>query len=374
MLSKLFLPLLLLLGLLASSASAQCSCSNKGGRGHRHHARDVGKRLGLTNEPSHPLLHERFNQHLSPAEAYELPRPLRRPPVSGRSPESMPDELPENTHQAVKRESDNVVHPEFWGTSLGYKRSTQSMRDDLLRKIRDALTVGPRGGPDPDLLPKEDKKSGFKKVISRDEPQEEDIFSPQINSVKEQEMRRIADAIGMAVQQGQEVEAQHQAINHMNVTISQVSEDPIIVNVEIKNPSDLSINFWDEYSPISPSAFELGFFEIFADEVALNFGEKTRTRVSQDFKQSIENIDNVLHLGPGESLDRNITIPPESVKENGNWLEMLKAANKVKLQSAGKWIGIGACASNDTVANREAFAEWSDADHSWASNFIELDL
>lgn len=124
--------------------------------------------------------------------------------------------------------------------------------------------------------------------------------------------------------------------SNLNVTIMQISKDPLIIKVELKNNGTIPITFLNNSTPLDPDAFGLGLFHITTDKLPmLNFGNRVLPprRISHSNMTFIE-------ISPGMTIPDTTTIMAENFTLKKEWTRIMVVGDKIEMQMRGEWEGI----------------------------------
>jgi hypothetical protein len=160
------------------------------------------------------------------------------------------------------------------------------------------------------------------------------------------------------------------ALADSELTIKQISKSPPTINVKFINRSPFRLCFNEYKSPMDAHAFENGLFSIIEEETKNNFAvyNESSETVLDDTKN-----DRSVILAPNQTVEQNIELPGKNVRKPGNWLRMLKAANRVTVRLEAIWPDIKATEENSTDNTTELGWAYKLYDP-FKSNEIELHL
>ncbi|KAF5637833.1 hypothetical protein F52700_4535 [Fusarium sp. NRRL 52700] len=139
-----------------------------------------------------------------------------------------------------------------------------------------------------------------------------------------------------------------EAVQSVTVSMEQVDDDTLTIEVKITNEGTGPITFWEEYSPMSSSALDLGYFQFETRTKGIDFGRRT---VDPPYGYRPDTYSDLVELGAGESVSARVKLPKDSDDpKRKSWLKMLEQAGDVIVNMSGSWYGIWAGTKNEVMA------------------------
>ncbi|KAF5561805.1 hypothetical protein FNAPI_3493 [Fusarium napiforme] len=149
-----------------------------------------------------------------------------------------------------------------------------------------------------------------------------------------------------------------EAVKNVDVSMEQVDSDPLTIEVTITNNGTGPITFWNEFSPLSSDAFDLGYFNFHTDTTGVTFGEGSRDDAS-GYRPVFSSF--LTEVAPGWSVSSRIKLPSDP------WLRMLKMSGTVTMEMYGSWYGIWAGTKDEVMASdlNDNMGFWNDLYIPW---------
>ncbi|PNP76591.1 hypothetical protein FNYG_10010 [Fusarium nygamai] len=149
-----------------------------------------------------------------------------------------------------------------------------------------------------------------------------------------------------------------EAVKNVNVSMEQVESNPLTIEVTITNNGTGPITFWNEFSPLSSDAFDLGYFHFHTDTPGVKFGEGSRDDAS-GYRPVFSSF--LTEVEPGLSVSSGIKLP------NNSWLRMLELSGTVTMEMYGSWYGIWAGTKKEVMASdvNDDMSFWNDIHIPW---------
>ncbi|KAF5662268.1 hypothetical protein FDENT_13368 [Fusarium denticulatum] len=149
-----------------------------------------------------------------------------------------------------------------------------------------------------------------------------------------------------------------EAVKNVDVSMEQVDSDPLTIEVTITNNGTGPITFWNEFSPLSSDAFDLGYFHFHTDTPGVTFGEGSRDDAS-GYRPVFSSF--LTEVGPGLSVSSRIKLPYNP------WLRMLGMSGTVTMEMYGSWYGIWAGTKKEVMASdvNDDMSFWNDIHIPW---------
>ncbi|KAF5566870.1 hypothetical protein FPHYL_3560 [Fusarium phyllophilum] len=150
-----------------------------------------------------------------------------------------------------------------------------------------------------------------------------------------------------------------EAMKNVEVSMEQVESDPLTIEVTITNNGTGPITFWNEFSPLSSYAFDLGYFHFHTDTPGVTFGEGSRDDDTSGYRPVYYSF--LTEVGPGMSVSSRIKLP------NNLWLKMLETSATVTMEMSGSWHGIWAGTKKEVMASdvNDDMSFWNDIHIPW---------
>ncbi|KAF5662267.1 hypothetical protein FDENT_13367 [Fusarium denticulatum] len=152
------------------------------------------------------------------------------------------------------------------------------------------------------------------------------------------------------------------ASQNAQVTLSLVSSNPLTVKIRINNNNAYPITFWTRYSPLSPNAFDYGYFKINApgqQPIAAGIApppEGYRPETAPDLSVIV----------PGEALEADIVLK----NPNHVFHQMVKNGGDIEISMTGLWNGFWSATAPEVMNSDLSFScnnIWDSLGLTWSS-------
>ncbi|KAG5763602.1 hypothetical protein H9Q72_008308 [Fusarium xylarioides] len=150
-----------------------------------------------------------------------------------------------------------------------------------------------------------------------------------------------------------------EAVKNVEVSMEQVESSPLTIEVTITNKGTGPITFWNQFSPLSSYAFDLGYFLFHTDTPGVTFGEGSRDDNTSGYRPVYYSL--LTEVEPGFSVSSRIKLP------NNLLLKMLDMPGAVTTEMSGSWHGIWAGTKNEVMAGdvNDDMSFWNDIHIPW---------